>query len=146
MTTPTYNDANFRQQFPEFADPTVYPQATLANWWTMGSAYISTANSASSYWTDQQNQLGNDLMAAHLAKSFALIAAGTTPGVTQSASEGSVSVSMVPPPAKTAFGYWLATTAYGTQLRALLRIAAGPGFFVGGSYERAGFRKAGGVF
>ena len=146
MTTPTYSDTNFRLQFPEFADSNAYPASSLAAWWSMGSGYISTNNSASSYWTDAQNQLGNDLMAAHLAKSFALIGAGTTPGVVQSASEGSVSVSMVPPPAKTAFGYWLSTTPYGMQLRALLRMTAGAGFYVGGGYERAAFRKAGGVF
>jgi Protein of unknown function (DUF4054) len=145
MTTPVYNDTLFRAQFPEFADTTAYPAATLSQWWTMGTNYISTSQPGWLF-SGAAAQLANDLMGAHLAKTFSLIAGGSTPGVMQSASEGSVSVSMVPPPVKSAFGYWLATTAYGAQLRALLRAIAGPGLYVGGLPERAGFRKTGGVF
>lgn len=145
MTTPTYNDQLFRLQFPAFADTNTFPAATLSAWWATGTGYISLNNSGAG-WSDLQAQLANDLMCAHLAQSFTLIAGGSTPGVVQSAAEGSVNVSMVPPPVKSAFGYWLATTAYGQQLRALLMIAAGPGLFVGGSQERSGFRKISGVF
>jgi len=145
MTTPTYNDTSFRLQFPEFSDPTAYPAAGLQGWWTMGTAYIST-NQPSWLVSAVQAQLCSDLIAAHLAKTYALIGAGSTPGVLQSATEGSVSVSMAPPPAKSAFGYWLATTPYGQQLRALLGVMAGPGLYVGASMERSAFRKAGGVF
>ena len=145
MTTPTYNDTNFRLQFPEFSDPTAYPAQSLQGWWTMGTAYIST-NQPGWLVNDAQAQLSNDLVAAHLAKSFALIASGAAPSVIQSATEGSVGVSMTPPPAKSAFGYWLSTTPYGLQLRALLGVLAGPGLYVGASMERSAFRKAGGVF
>ena len=145
MSTPVYTDTAFRLQFPEFADTDAYPATSLSQWWTMGTSYLAT-NQPGWAWSAAQQQLANDLMGAHLAKSFSLITGGTVPGVTQSASEGSVSVSMVPPPANSAFGYWLATTAYGQQLRALLMVMAGPGLYVGGSPERSGFRKAGGVF
>ena len=63
----------------------------------------------------------------------------------------SASSSVVEPSAfrqtvKSAFGYWLLTTPYGNELRMLLDIVGGVGFYVGGSCEREGFRKAGGIF
>lgn len=145
MTTPSYNDVNFRAQFPAFASLTAYPQAQLSAWWTMGTAYISL-NNAGCVWTDSQAQLANDLIAAHLAQSFTMLANGQTSVVMTGATEGSVTISMAPPPVKSAFGYWLATTPYGAQLRTLLMAVAGVGLFVGGSLDRASFRKAGGVF
>lgn len=149
MTTPVYNDGLFRLQFPAFADAALFPSQVLSSWWAMGAAYISTNNPGCA-WTDAQAQLGNDLMAAHLAQIFTNInnagSGGTLTGPVQSGTEGSVTVAMVPPPVKSAFGYWLAGTAYGQQLRALLQAVAGVGLYVGGSLERAAFRGAGGVW
>lgn len=146
MTTPVYNDANFRAQFPAFASDTTYPEAMLQGYWTMGSAYISTGAGPGWCSNPAQLQLALDLMAAHLAQSYTLINAGVPSVVVVGSSEGTVSVSMMPPPVTSAFGFWLATTPYGTQLRALLKAVAGPGFYVGGSLDRASFRGAGGRF
>lgn len=148
MTTivPTFNETNFRLQFPAFADATDFPTAQLNGWWTMGTAYINLNNNAGWDFTSKQLQLALDLMCAHLAKSFTMINAGIPSVVVQGTSEGTVNVSMTPPPVKTAFGWWLATTPYGSQLRALLRAVANVGLFVGGSNENLGFRRAGGYF
>lgn len=141
---PAYNDANFRAQFPAFANTTTYPEAMLSGYWTMATAYINENGGPGWMRNSAQLQLALDLMAAHLAQSYTLINAGVPTVVVQGSTEGTVSVSMTPPPIKSAFGYWLATTPYGMQLRALLDVMASVGFYVGGSIERYGFRKAGG--
>lgn len=140
--TPLYNDANFRAQFPAFAVTTAFPMAMLQANWTMGTAYIVGGRG----WTCPQLQLANDLMAAHLTLLSSNIAKGIPNGVITSATEGTISIGIAPPPTKSAFGYWLSSTPYGAQLRALLLAVAGVGLYVGGSLERASYRKAGGVF
>jgi hypothetical protein len=152
MTTPSFNSGQFRAQFLEFADTVAFMDATLAAWWTMGTAYIST-NNPGCEWTDAQAQLANDLMCAHLAKLFASMTASAANGeasgvvgVVTGATEGSVNVQLAPPPTKDGFQYWLSTTPYGLQLRALLKAVGGVGLYVGGGLERASFRKAGGVW
>lgn len=146
MTMPSYNDANFRMQFPAFANATTYPEVMVQGYWTMGTAYINEDGGPGWNCNPAQLQLALDLMAAHLAASYTLINAGIPSVVVVGSTEGTVSVSMMPPPAKSAFGYWLATTPYGTQLRALLKAVANVGFYVGGLPERAAFRKVGGAF
>lgn len=127
-TTPVYDDVNFRNQFPAFENTTIFPPAQLEGWWTMASAYININNTRP--WTPAQLQLAVDLMCAHLAASFTLINAGIPSVLVIGTTEGSVTVSMQPPPTMTAYGWWLATTPYGAQLRALLRIVGNLGFFV----------------
>ena len=144
MTTPAYNDANFRAQFPAFADPVQFPMATLQGYWTMASQYINIYSRTG--WCDTQLQLAVDLLAAHIAKSFQLINAGVTTMLITGSTEGTVTVSGTPPPTTTGFQWWLSTTPYGAQLRALLDIRAGIGFYVGGSFPRAGFRNGWGSF
>lgn len=143
---PVYNDTNFRAQFPAFANATAFPEAMLSATWTTGTAYISP--NANPGWTCNPAQLQRalDLMCAHLTQLAQQIANGQPMGIMTAATEGSVSITLQPPPVKSAFGYWLSTTPYGNELRMLLDVVAGVGFYVGGSLERAGFRKAGGVF
>lgn len=151
MTATAFNAANFRAQFPEYADSTTYTDATLSAYWTMGTAYISQNNAGCNY-TQAQAQLASDLICAHLAKLYASMvgtAAGDGAGITgvvTGATEGSVNVTLAPPPTTTGFQYWLASTAYGQQLRALLKAVGAAGVFYGGGLERASFRKAGGVW
>lgn len=144
-TPPSYNDANFRAQFPAFANTTTYPESTLQGYWTTGTAYINE-NGGPGWCKSAQLQRALDLMCAHLAQIATQLANGQPIGVMSAATEGSVSITLQPPPVKSAFGYWLSTTPYGNELRMLLDIVASVGFYVGGSGERAGFRKAGGVF
>lgn len=145
VPAPSYNDANFRAQFPAFANTTTFPEAMLSGYWTTGTVYVNE-NGGPGWCNPAQLQRALDLMCAHLAQIATQLANGQPIGVMTAASEGSVSITLQPPPAKTAFGYWLASTPYGIELRGLLGIVAGVGFYVGGSCERAGFRKAGGVF
>lgn len=145
VPAPSYNDANFRAQFPAFANTTMFPEAMLSGYWTTGTAYIN-ADGGPGWRNAAQLQRAMDLMCAHLAQIATQLANGQPIGVMTAATEGSVSITLQPPPTKTAFGYWLASTPYGVELRGLLGIVAGVGFYVGGSLERAGFRKIGGVF
>jgi len=141
----SYNDANFRLQFPAFANTVAYPTATIQLYWTMGTDYISSYN-GSYIWNAAQAQLANDLMCAHTLFISTNVANGQSTGVVTAATEGSVNVTFMPPPAKNAFQYWLSSSPYGMQLRALLRSVASVGMYVGGSPERQGFRKIAGVF
>jgi len=144
MTTVAFDDQIFRQQYPEFVNPDTYPPAMLNNWFTMASQYINPNSDA--YRSLDVVTLMLNLMVAHLAKSMTMIAAGQTTAVVTGATEGSVTVSMEPPPTKNAFQWWLSTTPYGAQLRALLFQQGVGGFAVGGSLERSAFRKANGIF
>ena len=129
-TTPVYDDVNFRNQFPAFENTTLFPPAQLEAWWTMGTAYINFDNQYPWNFKTKQLQLAIDLMCAHLAASFTLINNGVPSVIVTGTTEGTVQVSMEPPPTTTAFGWWLATTPYGSQLRALLRVVANVGFYV----------------
>ena len=139
ITTPVYNDVNFRNQFPAFENTTLFPPAQLEGWWTMGTAYININSGYPWNFDTKQLQLAIDLMCAHLAQSFSLINQGIPTVVVTGTTEGSVTVSMEPPPALTAYGWWLATTAYGSQLRALLRVVANVGLFVPRFNNQAGY-------
>lgn len=144
MAQHTFDVAAFRAMFPAFADIVKYPDATLQMWWTMAIQYI----------TDYDNcliegdtlQLALNLMTAHLAQSFTMIGTGQNTAVVTGATEGSVSVSMEPPPVKNMWQYWLASTTYGQQLLALLQVMVAGGFTIGGLPESSGFRRVGGVF
>lgn len=140
----TLDITTFRAQFPEFANTTTYPTASVQMWWDMAVNYIN-ANDSTEF-NGTALQLAIELMTAHLAKSFTLINSGIGTVLVTGSSEGSVSVSLTPPPAATAWQWWLSTTAYGLQLRGLLRAQAVGGLFAGGSLERASFRKAGGIW
>ena len=146
MTTPTFDDERFRNQFPAFENTTDFPPEQLDGWWVMGTAYINIQNGYPWNFNTAQLQLAADLMCAHLGQSFTLINSGIPTVLVQGTAEGTINVSLTPPPVKSAFGWWLSTTSYGQQLRVLLKAVAGVGLFVGGWVERSGFRKAGGVF
>lgn len=143
---PTFDDANFRNQFPQFENSTDFKAAQLQMWWTMGTSYINIYNNRPWNLRSGQLQLALDLMCAHLGASFSLINNGETSSIVNGATEGSVSISLTPPPAASSFGWWLSTTPYGVQLRALLKTVANVGLYVGGLPERSGFRKIGGIF
>ena len=92
-------------------------------------------------------QLALNLMTGHLTQIAAQLAAGqTSVAPLTGATEGSVSLSLQPPPATSGWQYWLTSTPYGVQLWALLSVKSAGGLMVGGSLERASFRQAGGGF
>ena len=144
MAQHTLDIAAFRAMFPAFADTTKFPDASIIGWWTMGNQYIYSYDNC--LITGDTLQLALNLMTAHLAQSFAMIGKGTNPGIVTAATEGSVNVSMMPPPVKNGWQYWLATTPYGIQLWALLQSLTAGGFTIGGLPETSGFRRVYGVF
>ena len=144
MATIVFDVAAFRVAFPAFANDTTYPDATLQAYWDAACCYISPCDYGWLHGACRARAL--NLMTAHLAALSTMIANGQAVGVGQSATVGAVSVSMVPPPIKSGFQYWLAITPYGIQLWALLSAKAAGGLYVGGLPEKSAFRKVGGVF
>lgn len=94
-----------------------------------------------------QMQLALNLLAGHLFSISSGQTAGTgLSGPVTGATQGSVSVQILTPPVRSMWEFWLASTPYGAQLLGLLQMIGAGGLLVGGSLERASFRKAGGVF
>lgn len=143
MSQHVFSYNSFVGQFPEFGSLGM-TESQLQVYWTMGTQYINPNDGT--YMAGDVLQLALDLMCAHLAKCFTQINAGEQQTVVSSASEGSVSVSLEPPPATSGWQWWLSATAYGQQLRSLLRAQSVAGFYVGGSEERSAFRKGGGLW
>lgn len=87
------------------------------------------------------------LMVAHLLAIQASASSGGATGPVASATVGGVSVSFQAPPYGTsAYKFWLMGTPYGAQLLAMLARCSAGGVYVGGSPERAAFRRVGGSF
>jgi hypothetical protein len=146
----TLDLATFRALFPEFADPAAYPDLALQTRWdNEATAYVSDANVGDL--TDSKRAYAVQLMLAHLCRLSKLASAPSAggaalTGVVVGATIDKVAVTLMPPPARDAWGHWLAQTPYGQQLSAYLSAQAVGGFYVGGNPERAAFRKVGGVF
>lgn len=144
MAQHTLDLTAFRAMFPAFADVTKYPDITIQMWWDMGVNYIDDYDNA--LISGKILQMALNLITAHLAQSFTMIGNGQNSAVVSGATEGSVSVSMTPPPVKTQWAWWLNTTPYGAQLLALLQTLTVGGFTIGGLPESQGFRRVYGVF
>ncbi|HGO5420117.1 TPA: DUF4054 domain-containing protein [Klebsiella oxytoca] len=135
--------SRFRKLFPAMTSETKYPPEVIEAQWFQAQCFISEGKTLRG--ACFENVLY--LMTAHLVWSNWLISQGqTTANVVTGATISKVSVSMQPPPAKSAWQFWLSTTPYGLQLWALLNIKAAGGAYIGGLPERTGFRKVGGVF
>lgn len=151
-----YDDELFRSQIPAYSNMTDYPEATLQMWWNTAISYIS--NGASYAWYSDSIVPGNDntpqqsainLMTAHLITLSNQIATGKyKPGgdIVTSATIDKITVSLLPPPVKSQWSWWLSLTPYGAQLLALLTLKSAGGFYVGGQPELLAFRKFGGCF
>lgn len=143
MSTPhTFDLVSFKASFPALA--TVAPES-LAVFFTNATVFLGAYDGCLLSGDVLQRCL--NLLTAHLAQTSNLLTSGQSQvAPIVSATQGSVSVSMQPPPATSGWKYWLASTPYGQQLWALLSMRVAGGFLVGGSLERKSFRKAGGVF
>ena len=143
-STITMDPTVFRAMFPAFADTVAYPDAALSAQFDMATGYVSPEVSGDL--TEAIRRSAVYLMTAHLLYLSALIAAGKSPAVVQSAGIDQVQVTLQPPPVRGQWRWWLSTSPYGLQLTALLDAQSVGGFFVGGIPERDAFRKAYGVF
>jgi hypothetical protein len=142
-TAYTFDVAQFRLDYPAFANTTTYPSDTLQLYFDTGTCYID--NNDYGYLAGTCRYRALTLMTAHLATLADMIAAGNTPSLLQSATIDKVNVSLVPPPIESQFQWWLSLTVYGQQLYALLQVKSVGGFFIGGGCVRGAFR-GGGVY
>jgi hypothetical protein len=143
MATIQYNDAAFRALFPPYADPAKYPQATILNYWNMGTAYISNRSGGAfcGGMNLQRQTLALQLMTAHLLFIAGLIAIGQVPAPVTAAGIDKINVTLEPPPAKNMWQYWLSSSPYGQELLALLSVAGVGGFFIGGKPVYPAFKR-----
>jgi len=126
----------FRTDFPEFADTAVYTDASLGAFIDQALCYISTNNMYGPL-RDKSRLLAQELMTAHLQTIQTRILSGqNATGQIAATSIDSVSVSLVAPPNRTQFEYWLGQTPYGQRLLALLSAKAPAGLYFGGSNQR----------
>lgn len=143
ITPPTYNDANFRQQFPAFANTTLYPEPALSFAWSMGANWMSqrTACFGLGIQTSVKLQQAADLMGAVIVYQLYGPAAdgaqtssqqGEAPGAVASAAEGSVSAQFqLPEIGSSAFmSMLLASPPYGRMLLALLQVEQSVGAYI----------------
>lgn len=140
----TLNIADFRVVFDKFSDEATYPDTLLNAQYTMGTCYVS--NNDDGFLSVECRELALQLMLAHLLFIRDLINSGAPSGQVVSAGEDGVSVSLTPPPNESQFSWWLNISPYGQQLNTMLEINTVGGAYLGGSSERQGFRKIGGIF
>lgn len=148
MAAHTFDAVAFRALFPQFADPTKYPDAALSGYFVMATCNVEACdNSAIS---GDCLQLVLNLLTAHIAQLFNAIAqggaSGGTTGIQTGASVDKVSVTETPPPFTSAWQFWLSKTPYGQQALVILAGFAAGGFYFNGMAEGDAFRKVGGFF
>lgn len=144
MTTLTFDVDAFRVQFPAFANPVMFPDATLELYWGNATCYVSNEYSGCSLLQGDCRQYAINLMTAHLTAISVLVQNGQTPGIVDGSTIDKVTVSLLPPPVKSQWQWWLSTTPYGAALLALLQGRSVGGFYIGGSPQRAAFGYQGG--
>jgi len=144
MTTIVFDIPSFRLKFPEFANATTYPNEMLQIYWDTATCYIN--NEDYGCLSGSCRELALNYMTAHLTKIGTDTTVGDDPAFVNSATVDKVSVNIQSPPQKDQYEWWLSLTSYGQQLLALLKIRPVGGFYIGGSIERAAFRKVGGYF
>ena len=136
--------ALFREQLPKFADDVIYTDAIIIVNWDLATCYISDTDYG--VLKESCRQYAINLMIGHLLYLNDLISNGSPTGTVTSASEGTVSIGLEPPPSKNQFSFWLNQSPYGQQLLALLKLKGGVGLYVGGFPNTGNFRKGNGRF
>lgn len=136
-----FDIAAFRAAFPEFADEDIYPDTLIQAQADKVPCFLGLPTGCGC------DTLQAQLMVAHLLTIATRTAAGMGGGgPVTAATIDKVAVTLLTPPAKDAYTYWLNTTPYGTQLAALLARCGSGGIYIGGLPERSAFRSAGGFF
>jgi hypothetical protein len=141
----SFDYALFIEQFPEFSDDLIYPEARLQLFWNMATDYISKINCGAMNGDARRDAL--NMLVAHMAYMMFRIAAGKATGVVTGATIDKVSVQLLAPPVNSQFDFWLSQSPYGLMLLALLSDkSAGGGEVFGGSPVASSFRGPGGFF
>lgn len=144
MAVITFDVAKFRALFPAFANVARYPDATLQAYWDAATCYVSDADWG--WLAGDCRALAINQMTAHLVYLGEKAQTGQTAGVLTGSTIDKISVTLAAPPINNGWQFWLSSSPYGLQLWALLTNRSVGGFYVGGSPERAAFRKVGGRF
>lgn len=137
------NPADLRALFPQFAT-SAWPDVFVDSAIERAMCHISTSNYGRL--TGECRLKAIYLMAAHLLYITDQSASGGNAGVVTSSAIDKVSVGFAAPPHKSMWQWWLSISPYGSELISLLSAKSTGGFYIGGSHERRGFRKAGGGF
>lgn len=141
MAAIIFDPADFKAAFPAFANSA---NVQLEMYFDFATDIISDFAPCGTSDKIQTRYLY--LMTAHLTQLAVLIAAGESGQIVTGATIDKVSVTLQPPPEKNQWQWWLNQTPYGQQLLAILQAQSAGGFFIGGTPERAGFRRFGGYF
>lgn len=136
-----FNVTQFRTMYPAFSNATTFPDETLQMYWDQVGGII--ANTTYGFLPQQSGPMALYLLTAHLADIGNMILSGQTPTVTTAAGIDKISVTLLPPPAKDFFQFWLSSTPYGVQLLALLDAASVGGFYTPSGLGRLGFSGGG---
>lgn len=125
---------DFRAAFPKFT-AVKYTDNVIQGFITQSYCYVSSTNCGSL--RGDCRKLAIELMVAHLLTLNDRIASGTSQsGQLASSTIGDVSISLLAPPNKTQWDYWINQTPYGQRLYALLMSKAPAGMYLGGSCQR----------
>ena len=145
MALHTFNYALFQQQCPAFASSP--SESVLSAYFTMATSFADPNDSWCGGFSGANLDLVLNLLTAHIAQQQAMIAAGQDTVIVTAATIDKVNVSLLAPPVKDSFQYWLMTTPYGKQVAALARAQFAGGFYAAvGLPERKAFRKVYGSF
>lgn len=140
----TIDISKFRIDFPQFADVIAYPDSVISNTFTQATFYVE--NTDFGYLTGDARYYALTLMTAHLLLLSTWINAGGVPGLTTQAQIDKVNVSLMQPPVKSQWAWWLSLTGYGQSLLALARANSVGGMYIGGLPEGSAIRKVAGTF
>jgi hypothetical protein len=137
--SPVFSAASFRQQFPAFADPTQFPDATLQFAWDMGANWIVQSCSASwglgsntARWQQAADLMGAVIMRQLYPDGTVDAANNGAPGPVSQATEGSVNVSFQLPAigSSALAALLLSNPPYGPLLLSLLQISGSVGAYI----------------
>ncbi len=145
MATHTFNYPAFQAQFPAYASAPV--ESVLEVYFGLATGFINPNDNWCGTLNGSTLDYALNCIVAHYCFINDLIAMGTDTVVVTGSSIDKVSVTLLAPPVKDFFQYWLSTSPYGKQVLALLTAASVGGWYVSkGIGERKAVRKAYGTF
>lgn len=124
-----WNDAQFRTQFPQYADKLAFTPAYLLCNWNNATQYIERCGRGM---RPGQLQLAMNYMTAHLTCLSQIANSGEQGGLVVGANIDKIGVTIQPPPQVNQWQTWLEQTIYGGNLLALLQVITVGGFYIGG--------------
>ena len=145
MSAPyTIDVTQFRIDYPQFANPTNYPDALIENTFDTATCYI--ANSDYGYLSGDCRYKALTLITAHLLLLNTWINSNEVPGLVEQSKIDMIQLTLTAAPIKSQWAWWLSLTGYGQSLLALLTASSVGGMYIGGRPEQSAFRKVYGIF